>query len=106
MQKRRIEANTMPLMSLAATAIDEPQPRSIVIETMLHYVATDPIVCRLEPGPVAKKQTAMFDPILAWLQEEIGVAFAPTHSIFGLTLTDDQRAALRNYLYSRYLTAF
>jgi len=107
-QKKRIDANTMPLMSLAATAIDQPQPRSSVIETMVHYVATDPVLCREETGPVAKKQKAVFDPIVSWLEQEIGVALTPTHSIFGLTLTDRERAALRNYLYSkfRFLTVF
>ena len=34
MQIRRIDTNTMPLMSLAATAIDQPQPRDLVIEAM------------------------------------------------------------------------
>ena len=56
MQDNRIRPFTMPLMSLAATAIDQPKSREKVIETMLRYLDTDAICCREEPGKLADLQ--------------------------------------------------
>ena len=97
-QTRRIDASTMPLMSLAATAIDQPQHRDIVIESMLQYVTTDPVVCRVEPGELAEKQAATLNPLLEWMKKEVGVYIEPTESIFGAHLADDQADNLRKYL--------
>ena len=47
----------MPLMSLAATALDQPKHRDDVIQTMLQYLSTDAVMCRDEPGPLADRQT-------------------------------------------------
>ncbi len=55
-QAKRIQPFTMPLMSLAATAIDQPKSREAVIETMLQYLHTDPVCCRHEPGKMADLQ--------------------------------------------------
>ena len=55
-QLRRIQPFTMPLMSLAATALDEPKPRHEVVATMLQYLPTDSVVCRDEPGDLADLQ--------------------------------------------------
>jgi ATP synthase F1 complex assembly factor 2 len=46
----------MPLTSVAATAIDQPQPQEEVVETMLQYLHTDSLLCRAEPGPLADAQ--------------------------------------------------
>ena len=45
-QARRIQPFTMPLMSLAATAIDQPKPREEVVDMMLEYLHTDSVLCR------------------------------------------------------------
>ena len=55
-QDNRIRPFTMPLMSLAATAIDQPKPRQKVTDTMLQYLDTDAICCREEPGKLANHQ--------------------------------------------------
>ena len=55
----------MPLMSLAATAIDQPKPKDKVIETMLRYLDTDAICCREEPGKLADAQAKVTQPFLA-----------------------------------------
>ena len=55
-QASRIQPFTMPLMSLAATALDEPKPREDVVAAMLQYLPTDSVVCRVEPGPIADQQ--------------------------------------------------
>ncbi len=56
LQVKRIQPFTMPLMSLAATAIDQPKDRESVVETMLQYLHTDPVCCRHEPGKLADLQ--------------------------------------------------
>ena len=38
----------MPLMSLAATAIDQPKPAPMVIDTLLSFLSTDSICLREE----------------------------------------------------------
>ena len=98
MQTKRIDASTMPLMSLAATAIDQPQHRDIVIETMLQYVPTDPVICRLEPGKIADKQAVTLNPILDWVKKEIGATLETSHSIFGAQLPEEQAIKIRTYL--------
>jgi ATP synthase F1 complex assembly factor 2 len=55
-QQKRIQPFTMPLMSLAATALDEPKPREDVVDTMLQYLPTDSVLCRDEPGELADRQ--------------------------------------------------
>lgn len=55
-QIKRIQPFTMPLMSLAATALDEPKPRDEVVATMLQYLPTDSVLCRDEAGLVADRQ--------------------------------------------------
>lgn len=88
----------MPLMSLAATAIDQPQHRDVVIETMLQYVPTDPILCRVEPGVVADKQAELLNPILDWVKQEVGAVLEPSDSIFGAELLEDEADKIRTYL--------
>lgn len=56
LQLQRIQPFTMPLMSLAATALDQPKPRGEVVATMLQYLPTDSLLCRDEPGPLAERQ--------------------------------------------------
>ncbi len=48
--------HAMPLMSLAATAIDQPKDRSRVAADLLKYVQTDAACVRYEPGPLARRQ--------------------------------------------------
>lgn len=55
-QAERIEPHTMPLTSVAATALDQPAARDSVAATMLQYLHTDSALCRAEPGPVAARQ--------------------------------------------------
>lgn len=55
-QDNRIRPFTMPLMSLAATAIDQPKPRQDVTDTMLRHLETDTLCCREKPGKLASQQ--------------------------------------------------
>lgn len=98
-QRGRIDTELMPLMSIAATALDQPQHRSVVIQTMLSFLPSDPAVCRLEPdGNLSVKQSNAFDPILSWVQSSIGAKLEPTHSIFGAKISEEDLATFREYL--------
>jgi hypothetical protein len=60
LQVNRIRPFTMPLMSIAATAIDQPQSREAVIASMLQYLHTDSVICRAEAGKLAEAQAKVW----------------------------------------------
>ena len=73
---RTVQPLTMPMMTLAATAIDiMPDQRHAVIGKLLEYFSGDPVVCRAPPQAHSKdlpaKQAAAFDPIARWLSEDV-----------------------------------
>ena len=91
----------MPLMSLAAMALDKPRPRTIVIETLLQYISTDPVFCRAEPGDLAEKQAELLDPLLSWVEKEVGISVHPTSSIFGVEFSHSDMDKLRDYIHGK-----
>ncbi len=97
-QAGRLDSSTMPLTSLAATALDEPQPRETVIAAMLSYLPTDPVVCRAEAGPVAARQERLLGPLLRWLRGATGAALEPSDSIFGAALPEEEVAKVGAHL--------
>ncbi|GBF93265.1 hypothetical protein Rsub_05997 [Raphidocelis subcapitata] len=90
--------HTMPLMSLAATAIDQPKPRARVVEDLLKYAHTDATCVRYEPGPLARRQAAAFDPLLAWAREEMGWELEASADIAGPTQPAATIEAVRRWL--------
>ncbi|DBB10100.1 TPA: hypothetical protein ACH3X3_001684 [Trebouxia sp. C0006] len=97
-QDNRIRPFTMPLMSLAATAIDQPKPRQKVTDTMLQYLDTDAICCREEPGKLANQQAKVYNPVLVWANQQFDVKFAVSNSIFGAHQNADTHQAVRQFL--------
>ncbi|KAK9811463.1 hypothetical protein WJX72_004319 [[Myrmecia] bisecta] len=96
---RRIRPFTMPLMSLAATAIDQPKPRPLVIQALSQYLQTDSTCCRHEPGPLADRQALIYNPILSWARHKFGADFAVTTSIFGAEHAPAASAQVEQYLH-------
>ncbi|KAK9831932.1 hypothetical protein WJX81_000790 [Elliptochloris bilobata] len=94
----RIRPITMPLMSIAATAIDQPKPRAAVIDAMLQYVHTDAACCRHEPGALADRQAQVFDPVLEWAGDTLRAAFTVDDSIFAANQPEAAIQALRQHL--------
>jgi ATP synthase F1 complex assembly factor 2 len=88
----------MPLMGLAATALDQPKPRGRVIDDLLKYATTDAACVRYEPGPLADRQAATFDPLLAWAAAELGWQLSATDDLLGPSPPADTLAAVRAYL--------
>ncbi|PRW59691.1 ATP synthase mitochondrial F1 complex assembly factor 2 [Chlorella sorokiniana] len=97
-QIKRIQPFTMPLMSLAATALDQPKPREEVIATMLQYLPTDSVICHDEPGALADRQKQLYAPVLQWAQRVMGIRLEPTNSIFGATLGEQTLVAVEKHL--------
>lgn len=88
----------MPLMSLAATAIDQPRPRPEIVQTLMRYIPTDSILCRHTHGSFATEQNKHFDPVLSWINENVGLKLQPTSSIFGVGLSPQEVDKMREYL--------
>ncbi|KAJ6825580.1 ATP synthase mitochondrial F1 complex assembly factor 2 [Iris pallida] len=71
---------TMPLMKLACTALERvPLTRTKIIESLMAKFHQDLVFCR-SPGDcdltkgVLKKQEEKFDPILEWVESELGLS--------------------------------
>ena len=92
---------TMPLMSLAATAIDEPAPREKVISTMISYLHTDGALVREEAGSaLSARQAEVFAPVVAWAEELARTKFVPSDSVRGAPQSEEAVAAIREHLSS------
>lgn len=56
------------------------------------------LVCRYETGPLERRQQRMFDPLLAWVWQELGWDLHTSSSIYGTTQSDTAVAAVQQYL--------
>ena len=100
-QPARVRPFTMPLMGLAATALDEPKPAGAVVDTLLRFLDTDSATVRAPAStPLAAAQAAAFDPVLAWAQARFGTTFVTSESIAGAPQPSDAAAAVRAHLAS------
>lgn len=100
-QASRVRPFTMPLMSLAATAIDEPAPRERVVSTMLSYLRTDGALVREGAGTeLAKRQAEVFAPVVEWAEGLAKTPFVPSDSVRGAPQSEEAVAAIREHLFS------
>jgi ATP synthase F1 complex assembly factor 2 len=98
----RVRPFTMPLMSLAAMALDQPKPAGAVVDGLLRYLDTDSAAVRAPAGagPLADAQAAAFDPVLAWAEGRFGTPFATSAAITGAPQPPTASAAVRAHLAS------
>ncbi|KAF5843227.1 hypothetical protein DUNSADRAFT_903 [Dunaliella salina] len=94
----RPQPHTMPMMSIAAMAIDKPKPRDRLIEDLLKYAHTDVTCCRYEPGKVADRQAQMYSPLLTWAHEALGWSLIASDSIAGPSQSEQAISAVRTFL--------
>lgn len=75
-QVDRVDPWTMPLSQLANTAIDQmPDARRETIAELVRYGETDLLCYRAErPEALVARQTALWQPLLDWLQRRHGIA--------------------------------
>eukprot|EP00803_Ostreobium_quekettii_P001527 evm.model.scf_2020EXC.3 EVM.evm.TU.scf_2020EXC.3 scf_2020EXC:20432-23766(+) len=95
---RSIWPITMPIHSLAATSIDMPKPRIRVIEDMLHFIHTDAVCCRVDPGELADKQAEMYNPLVSWVVDRFGVQLELSDTIFGAQQSESTVDVFHQYL--------
>lgn len=92
-QGERIEPATMPLMSLACTAIDQVAPnRGAVIGELLDYAGSDLLCYRAEhPEVLVARQAEIWQPLLDWAARELD---APLRVTCGIRHEPQPTAAL------------
>eukprot|EP01116_Phalansterium_solitarium_P014363 TRINITY_DN31995_c0_g1_i1.p1 TRINITY_DN31995_c0_g1~~TRINITY_DN31995_c0_g1_i1.p1 ORF type:complete len:311 (+),score=97.72 TRINITY_DN31995_c0_g1_i1:94-1026(+) len=67
MQGKNILPAEMPLMTLAATALDQvPERRGVVVDSLMSHLKTDSVCIREEDERVAERQAALHDPLIKW----------------------------------------
>lgn len=81
-QTKHFEPHTMPLMKLATTTIDQvPTIRGTMTDSMLRCMQSDAACLRSDMPDIAAKEAARFDPLLAWLRDDVGLQLATTSSL-------------------------
>ena len=85
-QDATIKPDTMPLMSLAATAIDRVEPQKMeVVKSVVAYGETDLLCYRaFEPEELVARQNNKWQPLLDWAKKAIGAELHVTGGIMPL----------------------
>ncbi len=92
-----IHPETMPMMSLACTALDRVAPRRAEIVTeILRFAETD-LLCYQAGAPPAlvQRQTEIWRPLLDWAAQELDAPLHFTSGILAIDQPADSLAALR-----------
>lgn len=99
-QGDRIDPSTMPLMRLAATAIDRVAPDPARVIAGLVSFADSDLVCFRADHPVelVRRQETGWQPLVDWVAAEHGAALAVTTGIMPLEQPPDSIPALRSVL--------
>jgi chaperone required for assembly of F1-ATPase len=82
-QEKSIMPRTMPLMQLAATAIDRTRgDRDRVIAQTVAYGFSDLVCYRAgEPSDLVRRQADAWDPLIQWVRQRYDIALAVTTGI-------------------------
>ncbi|KLO18802.1 ATP12-domain-containing protein [Schizopora paradoxa] len=86
-QEKVLKPHTLPVTSIASRAIDGLQEQTVreeVHASLLKYFDTDTI-CYHQDGPSAlvELQTKHWEPLIAWMREDVGVEVTIHTSLFG-----------------------
>lgn len=93
-QQEKIIPDTMPMMSLGATAIDRVVPnRAAVAAEAAGYAGSDLLCYRADsPADLAARQAAAWDPVLAWAAARYDVRFEITVGVMPVDQPAETRA--------------
>ena len=96
-QGDRVNPLDMPMMSLAATAVDRVAPqRAHVIGSIAAYGGSDLLCYRaLEPEALVRRQDEVWRPLLDWCAEAFGATLAVTAGIMPLRQSETAMDAIR-----------
>lgn len=102
-QGESIDPGTMPLMRLAATAIDRvPDHRTAIVDEIAAYADADLLCHRAErPAELVRRQQELWQPPLDWLIHRYDVALAVTTGIGRADHAPTALARLRDIVDSR-----
>ena len=97
-QEERIRPATMPLMSLACTAIDRVAPqRGEIVAEILGYAETDLLCYRAErPASLVARQAARWQPLLDWAALALDAPLGVTTGVVPVRQPGTTLAALRH----------
>ena len=99
-QEGRVDPSTMPLMRLAATAIDRvaPEPERVVSD-LVAWGMSDLVCFRADhPMELVARQAACWQPLVDWVAAEHGAALAVTTGIMPQEHPPESILALRSVL--------
>jgi chaperone required for assembly of F1-ATPase len=97
--KKAFNAATMPLTTLAFTAIDRvADQRDNIVEVLLAYVDTDTLCYRASAEALLERQKKQWDPILAWSGNKFSALWKTASGVMPLEQPPALHDALREYL--------
>ena len=96
-QEEKVEPASMPMMSLACTAIDGVAPRRAeVVEEVLRYGETDLLCYRAEqPSELVQRQQRVWQPLLDWAARSLDAPLQVTSGVLAVPQPEDSLQALR-----------
>ena len=99
-QREHIDAQTMPLLRLANTALERmPQTRAGVIAQLLEYGRHDLLCYHAEaPQSLVMRQAEQWQPLLDWISATCGIALQLTSGIAPVAQSAQSIAALKTQL--------
>jgi chaperone required for assembly of F1-ATPase len=95
-----INPHAMPLTKLANTAIDRAAAeKSKITAEILEFAGSDMVCYRAEnPEGLVLRQTAHWDPIIAWARSELKASFATVSTITHKRQSDEALQALETHI--------
>lgn len=95
-------ADALPMRDLADRAIDTiSADREPIIARLLDYADGDTLCYRAQPDEaVARRQTQVWEPIVAGIEQDLGITLSRTHGILHKPQTEASKAAIRQRLES------
>jgi ATP synthase F1 complex assembly factor 2 len=100
-QKKRVDPETMPLMQLAATAIDQPQSSEVISTSLCAFLPTDPVLCRDEDDSKSEliaAQNSVLHPFIDYVNVHVGTKLRASTSIVGAAVSARDKALVYEYL--------
>lgn len=96
-QEEKVEPASMPMMSLACTAIDGVAlRRAEVVEEVLRYGETDLLCYRAEqPSELVQRQQRVWQPLLDWAARSLDAPLQVTSGVLAVPQPEDSLQALR-----------
>jgi ATP synthase F1 complex assembly factor 2 len=100
-QKNRVDPETMPLMQLAATAIDQPQSAEVIASSLCAFLPTDPVLCReddVTKSDLVAAQNMVLQPYLDFVNMQLGTKLRASTSIVGAAVSKRDVGLVYEYL--------